>query len=844
MDTTSNPIYRIALQVKDGELSLADAEAQVIVSRFDSETIDQSDDAVQSLREQKVELALTLAQLNQAAANALGDELLIGYCAFTLGQIYKRQSKDTAALDCFEDAAIHLESDPSALAQIRLNAAEIKERQNDLEAALQEFAAVLSIAKQLPDAELEVDAYLGLGRVKLAQEKADEAGQAFHDALNLSLLIKDQRGEETARGNLGQVYHFLGNLQEAKKAFTQAISISRGIGHLSGTGRYLNQLGNIWLDLGDLAKADECYREALKIARYTGDQPAEQKCLENQGNLWCEKAWRTKALVERREVLRRAQDFYQDALALARDQHDRRGEADLLLNLGNVYAERKEHAEAQRAYTAALTLVQEQHLLDNEWRIHYAWGKLCDEQNQAHQAHDHYQVAVDIVEQQRKSLKIESRVKFWQERSLLYKRMAVCCLRLDKLWEALEYTERAKSRYLVDLLSQKAADANTRDTVRATLGELPPNAAIVVFNVTEVGTVVFIVTGSMQQDAETLSRDGWQLSLDGDICIQAQMMDGLTRTALQQLLVEVDGAGHQIGGYLFDYHKKHAKWQKETLNWACGKIGAKVLAPIYSQLDRLPIARLILMPNLGLSLLPLHACTFADGGREVCLLDRYEITYAPSFDVLHHCQDLARLKASDDVSLLAVSNPTGDLRYAQSEVEEIRKLLPARILDSSEDNQATREAVMSEAHNYALIHFACHGYFDLNDPLHSALILAEPANLTAEEIFNQLRLPRARLVVMSACETGMVDATDLADEYMGLSASFMYAGAPNVVSSLWAVDDESTALLMKHFYEAYRPHESTHPSRALREAQHWLRTERPEFAHPYYWAAFIVTGVI
>ena len=189
MDITSHPIYRIAQQVQQRELSPTDAEAQVIASRFDRSTVDQSDDDVQSLREQDVELAITLARLNQAAANAMGDDRLKGYCCFTLGQIHKQQGQDAAALDCFETARICFESGrgtPAHLAQVRLNVAEIKERQNDLEAALQEYACLLSIARKLPDVELEADAYLGLGRIRFAQERADRARRSFKRALALS----------------------------------------------------------------------------------------------------------------------------------------------------------------------------------------------------------------------------------------------------------------------------------------------------------------------------------------------------------------------------------------------------------------------------------------------------------------------------------------------------------------------------------------------------------------------------------------------------------------------------------------------------------------------------------
>jgi CHAT domain-containing protein len=98
-------------------------------------------------------------------------------------------------------------------------------------------------------------------------------------------------------------------------------------------------------------------------------------------------------------------------------------------------------------------------------------------------------------------------------------------------------------------------------------------------------------------------------------------------------------------------------------------------------------------------------------------------------------------------------------------------------------------------------------------------------------------------VVLSACETGIVDVNRSPDEYVGLPAGFMQAGAPAVISSLWTVDDHSTALLMERFYRNHREKKMSFPA-ALREAQLWLRDEAEggRYAHPYYWAAFTFTG--
>jgi CHAT domain-containing protein len=198
--------------------------------------------------------------------------------------------------------------------------------------------------------------------------------------------------------------------------------------------------------------------------------------------------------------------------------------------------------------------------------------------------------------------------------------------------------------------------------------------------------------------------------------------------------------------------------------------------------------------------------------------------------------------------------------------------------------QGTRHAVLENAASAHLLHFACHGVYDLANPLESPLLLANGETLTLGEMLEQLNLPSAWLVVLSACETALVDPEELADEHFGLALGPLYAGAPTVWGTLWAVGDVATGLLMGKAYELLRAGKSK--AEALREAQLWLRdltaaqaqaaaagqptrevaltemtrlalaqllpvqrrfalmddTERP-FAHPYFWAAFQCVGV-
>jgi CHAT domain-containing protein len=139
------------------------------------------------------------------------------------------------------------------------------------------------------------------------------------------------------------------------------------------------------------------------------------------------------------------------------------------------------------------------------------------------------------------------------------------------------------------------------------------------------------------------------------------------------------------------------------------------------------------------------------------------------------------------------------------------------------------------------VHLACHGLIDGARPLLSALALSPDAEndgyLTPLELLD-LDIP-ADLAVLSACETAR-GREYRADGILGLSRAFMYAGAPRVICSLWKVDDRATSALMTKFYERWRAGSSA--ADALREAQEHVRSQET-WAHPYYWAAWVLWGL-
>jgi CHAT domain-containing protein len=186
------------------------------------------------------------------------------------------------------------------------------------------------------------------------------------------------------------------------------------------------------------------------------------------------------------------------------------------------------------------------------------------------------------------------------------------------------------------------------------------------------------------------------------------------------------------------------------------------------------------------------------------------------------------------------------LIYSGREAEDIVSAAAPGTSSSWVGLQANREQAMSqELAHYRIVHFATHGVIDDIHPNLSGIVLSmvdakgteQDGFLRLLDIYN-LNLP-AELVVLSACNTGL--GKDVRGEgFIGLVRGFMYAGAARVVSSLWRVDDQSTAELMKRFYRGMLK-DGLSPAAALRAAQVEM-SKLKQWSAPYHWAAFVLQG--
>lgn len=308
------------------------------------------------------------------------------------------------------------------------------------------------------------------------------------------------------------------------------------------------------------------------------------------------------------------------------------------------------------------------------------------------------------------------------------------------------------------------------------------------------------------------------------------------------------------------------------------KLYRLLLQPAASQLQEK--SQLVIIPDSSLYSLPLEALIVENnesGDNKDSeqlhavpyLVKDYVVTYAPSASVLvtlEKSRDLHGQKASSRVSLLAFGDPSpmpdgfNRLPYSAEEIQKIAGIfgvsLPSDAVNLQE--KATKKRLQElDLSRYHVLHFATHAI--LRDPgqriTQPSLVLSlagadSPYDsfLQRGEIFN-LRL-NADLVVLSACDTGRGKLYQ-GEGVVGLTRSFMYAGTPSVVASLWKVNDESTSRFMEFFYRNLR--EGRSKAEALRQAKMelmqapvWNEQLQDNLQHfyaaPWFWAPFILIG--
>jgi CHAT domain-containing protein len=526
--------------------------------------------------------------------------------------------------------------------------------------------------------------------------------------------------------------------------------------------------------------------------------------------------------------------------------------------------------EAETHLLEAQRLAERLALPHLRYRLYERLGRLRRLQHRDEEARGLLEAAVDDIERLRGTVAHETlRASFLRDKTAAYEELLKLYLargtREDSR-RAFAVAERAKSRALADLLTgvtrdpAQIADDALQARIRDLQSELNVAYTQMLGGTEEPGMPLPDLRGRATELEAEISRLQLRTAVAPDPFSPPAPSDSLEDLPSDVTLLAYHGVGDEIAAFIStrdgveavrnigspasltrlaqqldvqwdrlstgrEFARRHMALLERSTRQVLNSLYEKLVRPLEPHLNEAGTPRrLVIVPHGLLHSVPFHA--LFDG--ESYLLERFEISYAPSAKVYSLCQTRIPRGLKN---VLALSVPDPSIPAVTEEARAVAGYFPeVEVLD---DRRATVAALRAKAPGCDALHLACHGMFRTDNPMFSSLKLHD-GWLTAADVLH-LDLSGA-LVTLSACESARNEVF-AGDELIGLTRAFLGAGATTLVASLWLVQDETTPELMESWYE----HLSTGVGRAaaLREAQLALKEEYP---HPYYWAPFVLIG--
>jgi CHAT domain-containing protein len=836
--------------------------------------------------------ALQTAQQALRISREEGDRVGESFTLNTLGQIYRSLNEQQLALDHYERAlAIRREGTDKRLLGITLGDIGVTYYDlGDLPRAIDYHRQAIAISEELGDRRTKAIRLQSLGMI---WKRIGETAKAL-DAQTQSLALAREVGDRQAEGrtliSMSELHLLSGEKEKARDALTQALELVRGAGDPVGEAAVLIKMGNMAAASGAGRQAIDLLQQSLSLARATGDLQRECDALvalaqteRERNNLSEARDYHEKALdlteSLRAKILR--QELRASFLASRQDEYELY--VDLLMQLSQRQPDAGHAAaafaisERSRARSLLETLAEAR----ADIRQGVDTGLLAEERKLAELIRAKERQRAQLVGNPQAMKQTEALAKvigdLLNEYQSLQARIRAASPRyaeltqpqpvaaaeiqtqyLDSHTVLLEYALGEKRSWLwtitqdaitshalpsraeIETSARKIHELLTARQLKKGLAELQRQALIAEADTnyrTEAAALSRMLLGPITAQLR-LEWKGKRLAVVASGALEYVPFAALPvpESGRSGDMVNPQSAIRNPQSFtpLIENHEVVNLPSASALAFirrgsAMRKVATKTLAvladPVFEADDpRLATARKKSSPN-GLS-----ASVRSAESSSVASMARMELARsARSF----HRDRLSR-------------DGFGRLVFSNEEAEFITRMAPGGSTLKALGFDANRQlATSGELARYRIIHFATHGLINSEHPELSGLVLSlvdengkpQDGFLRMHEIFN-LRMP-ADLVVLSACQTAL--GKEIKGEgLVGLTRGFMFAGAERVVASLWQVDDQATAQLMRHFYHGMLK-ENLRPAAALRAAQIEM-SKSSRWSSPYYWAGFVIQG--
>jgi CHAT domain-containing protein/Tfp pilus assembly protein PilF len=732
----------------------------------------------------------------------------------------------------------------------------------DVDGALKSFDRALEVAHDTGLAKEEADWHKGKGSTLTALGRFDASLREYAAAEQVYEHAGLKRELVEALIDTGHVYELLGDGVSAESRFQHALQLAKEIGNGSGETAGLIALGDLERRRKKYDAAETYFQQVLERTHTTGDE----------GTTIAAMIQRAMNDIDRKRYESALQNA-SEATQLAERSGNRPAVALSHYVLGEVRRSQGQLQAALEQYSSA-EAIQEQ-LRDPElgWRIQYGRGQALSAQDKAEDAIAAYKEAIRVIEYTRSEI-VEERYRagYIEDRYQVYVALVELLLKLHKSGDAFFYSEKLRARAYFDQLGvndPQVSDARSQQRIRelgqqirslrrtleqeyaAPQKERREQALQLYSNELtqaerEYAAVLddsrSSVVVSKSDHVETIpSASEIQHQIPRDAALVEYVVGKQSVSILLVTSTSIVGLPVPV---TFESLSSRTELLRDLIaarraEWSEPASGLRklLLDPVENAGYLSGVRQLLIVPDSVLNYVPFAALPLV---KQRFLGDQFTITYLPA------AAALARDPKMHGRKLLAMAPSDAHLPNATAEVRGIGQIFgpDSRIIVGKE---ATKTLFKEMAGNYDYLHLATHGSLNRNAPSLSALEL-EPdghndGRLEVHEIAG-MKL-HARLITLSACETGLgtgyFTETPGGDEFVGLTRAFLSAGGHNVLASLWAVNDQSSRDLMVRFYQHLLVSSG---AEALAKAQQELRRSDVRYRHPYYWAAFVMSGSI
>ncbi|HKU72596.1 MAG TPA: CHAT domain-containing protein [Pyrinomonadaceae bacterium] len=719
-------------------------------------------------------------------------------------------------------------------------------------AALYEEAAQQAEHSGVPVTQAEIEG--NIGNFALLRGRYDEALDYLERSRRRYEVLGMPHQSALAEREIADAYLELNLVPEATEIYARVTDTFATLGLRADEARAFASRGRAEFLLGDNDKALTSLRRARELYEAEGNRVGEALVLLSQAQL--------------HHTNGDDQTAHDLAVRAEKDLSDFGGWHQILLArwlLAEIERSLGHNENAEQLFAAAVQdSIREAHPQITE-RCYTGLGLISISKGDTENAEQNFRKAIALTEELRAPLPGEEfKTAFFANKLIPYQELLRICLRNGdaRVSEALSLVESARSRALVDSLGgeqEPTADARDRhesqlleqiESLREELNylykEMNQRQRDVQSEVRERESRVLEITRQLhhRRASTSLQSQPFDVDLlrkqlrDDDALVEYTTLDDellafvVTREKIQverqlgsitQINQRLQALRFQIDTLRFGAQsvRRHLPSLTEKIRSHLNLLHKQLIGPLAPSLqDR----NLIIVPHGSLHYLPFHA--LHDGDKY--LIERCEISYAPSAAIFQHCLRRGEHQ-SQSALLLGVSDEQAPRIH--DEIKSIDGIFANTT--TFVDEAATTAALKLHSTAADVVHLACHGQFRSDNPLFSALLLAD-GWFTVRDAYS-LRLNNA-LVTLSACETG-ANVIAPGDELIGLARGFFSAGARSVLLSLWMVDDEATNQMMVDFYRELKAGSSL--SASLRAAQLRMLKEMP---HPFFWSPFVLVG--